>query len=71
MSEVSIKIRDDGPLVIQGAFLLKDGTGAPLSLPSDKPNIALCRCGASQSKPFCDGAHKQSGFESTIRASVS
>lgn len=67
MSDVTIKIRDDGPLVIQGDFILKDGTGSALALPTDKPNIALCRCGASENKPFCDGTHKLTGFQSVIR----
>jgi CDGSH-type Zn-finger protein len=33
-----------------------------------KPAVALCRCGASANKPFCDGAHRSCGFESTVRA---
>jgi CDGSH-type Zn-finger protein len=38
-------------------------------LPTDKEKIALCRCGHSQRKPFCDGSHKMVGFQACERAS--
>ena len=69
MSEVKVNIRDNGPLLIEGDFQLLDAEGNALSLPENKPAYALCRCGASANKPFCDGAHKEAGFESCIRAS--
>ena len=68
MSEVTVKIRDNGPLLVEGAFKLVDAVGSEFVLPADKPAFALCRCGASANKPFCDGAHKAVGFESTVRA---
>ena len=68
MSDVKVSIRDDGPLLVQGDFQLLDAEGNPLPLAADKPAFALCRCGASANKPFCDGAHKSAGFESRVRA---
>lgn len=70
MSEVTIKIRDNGPLLVEGTFTLLDAEGNQIPLAADKPAFALCRCGASANKPFCDGTHKDCGFESTIRAST-
>ena len=69
MSEVTIRIRDNGPLLIEGPFKLLDGEGNPLPLDPDRPAFALCRCGASANKPFCDGAHKNCDFNSVARAS--
>jgi CDGSH-type Zn-finger protein len=68
MSEVKINVRDNGPLLIEGKFQLVDADGNALPLAADKPAFALCRCGASANKPFCDGAHKSAGFESCVRA---
>lgn len=53
--------REDGPLVVQGVPSLKAEGG---QIDPDKPVYALCRCGASQNKPFCDGAHAKVGFTS-------
>lgn len=64
MSEVLIRMRPNGPLVIEGPFKLVDSEGNAFVLPADKPVIALCRCGQSARKPFCDGAHKACGFAS-------
>jgi CDGSH-type Zn-finger protein len=68
MSEVKIRLRPDGPLVIEGPFTLADSVGNLFSLKTDKAAIALCRCGQSGNKPFCDGAHKTCGFVSDERA---
>lgn len=57
-----IRCRENGPLVIQGPFRLVDHLGNAFELPTDKPLVALCRCGQSGNKPFCDGSHKQGGF---------
>ena len=70
MSEVRIRMRPSGPLVIEGPITLVDSQGNPFSLSTDKPGIALCRCGQSANKPFCDGAHKDCGFISDERAIV-
>lgn len=62
MSEVKIRLRPNGPLVVEGPFTLVDQNGNPFPISADKPAIALCRCGASQNRPFCDGSHKTAGF---------
>ena len=70
MSGVTIRMRPDGPLVIEGAVTVVDAHGNPFPLRTDKPLIALCRCGASGQKPFCDGSHKRCGFQSSELAPV-
>ncbi len=60
---IVIRCRENGPLVIQGPFRLVDHLGNEYPLPTDKPLVALCRCGQSKKKPFCDGSHKECGFE--------
>lgn len=67
MSNVTIRIKDNGPLVVEGAITVVDGEGKPYPLPPDKPAVGLCRCGASARKPFCDGSHRTAGFDSAIR----
>jgi CDGSH-type Zn-finger protein len=62
MSQVRIRTRADGPLVVEGPFTLVDSDGNAFELPTDKPAVALCRCGESGKRPFCDGTHRQTGF---------
>jgi CDGSH-type Zn-finger protein len=50
----------DGPLIVRGDFRLVDQDGNDID--PGRATIALCRCGKSGIKPFCDGAHKRSGF---------
>jgi len=50
----------DGPLIVRGDVELIAGDGAPI--PRRRRTIALCRCGLSSIKPFCDGTHKAAGF---------
>lgn len=63
MSDVVIKTRENGPLLVSGQISLCDHLGNKFDL-TGKENVALCRCGASQKRPFCDGSHKNSGFQS-------
>ncbi len=63
MSDVKITIRPNGPYLVAGPIELVDGDGNPVAVDSSKPMIALCRCGHSANKPFCDGAHAGEGFE--------
>ncbi|HET8537654.1 MAG TPA: CDGSH iron-sulfur domain-containing protein [Solirubrobacteraceae bacterium] len=46
----------DGPLLIRGEFTLRDQDGN--DIPVERETIALCRCGKSRIRPFCDGTHK-------------
>ena len=56
---ITIKMRDNGPLVVEGDFTLVDAAG------NEVPIIkkVLCRCGGSTIKPFCDGTHSRIGFQ--------
>ena len=62
MDEVTIRCRANGPYVIEGNVRIVDHLGNVFRPPADKPRVALCRCGQSANKPFCDGAHKACGF---------
>jgi CDGSH-type Zn-finger protein len=50
----------DGPLIVRGSFRLVDQDGGEID--PGRETVALCRCGKSGIKPFCDGSHKRSGF---------
>jgi CDGSH-type Zn-finger protein len=58
--EVTITPYRDGPLLIRGAARLMTPTGETISC--NREPLALCRCGRSKIKPFCDGTHKLVGF---------
>jgi len=64
----TITIRDNGPLLVQGPLTVVDAAGNQFQIPSDKPSVALCRCGQSKNKPFCDGSHKNCNFMAAERA---
>lgn len=67
MSErASIKATDSGPLIVRGPFTVLDGEGREYSI--DRAVVALCRCGHSQNKPFCDGSHARAAFRNEARA---
>ena len=51
----------DGPLLIRGGFRLEDQEGG--SIATGREVVALCRCGKSRIRPFCDGSHKLTGFK--------
>lgn len=56
----------DGPYLVRGAFVVTDQDGN--ELPLERRTIALCRCGRSRMRPFCDGTHKLIGFEAPSAA---
>ena len=49
----------NGPYLVTNVTVLRTPLGEELPVP---PQLALCRCGASATKPFCDGSHTTSGF---------
>jgi CDGSH-type Zn-finger protein len=55
----NISCRPNGPLIVEDLPLLKNSMGEDIPT---KPVIALCRCGGSENKPFCDGTHSRNGF---------
>jgi len=50
----------DGPLIVRGPFTLCDEDGRPIE--TGRSTIALCRCGRSQLRPFCDGSHRRARY---------
>jgi CDGSH-type Zn-finger protein len=51
----------DGPYLVRGPFTLVDQEGNEIEV--RRRVVALCRCGRSQMRPFCDGTHKAIGFQ--------
>ena len=66
MDEVVIIVRPNGPYRVKGPIKLVDVDGNEWDLPETE-YVALCRCGASKEKPFCDSTHKRIGFRPETR----
>jgi 3-phenylpropionate/trans-cinnamate dioxygenase ferredoxin subunit len=67
---IQITVRKNGPYLLSGdlsELQLADADGNAYDI-ADKPMIALCRCGASVNKPFCDGQHSKIGFQAAEAA---
>lgn len=67
---IQVSVRKNGPYLIQGDLAelnLTDADGNPYDF-AGKSMTALCRCGASATKPFCDGQHAKIGFEAAESA---
>ncbi|BBC73934.1 iron-binding protein [Altererythrobacter sp. B11] len=67
---VEIVAKPNGPYVVSGDLSqleLRDGAGNAYDV-SGKKRVFLCRCGASTTKPFCDGQHTKIGFEAAEEA---
>lgn len=67
MAGTRITVRNNGAIRIEGDFELLDQDGKAFGL-AGRTQIALCRCGQSAKKPFCDSTHKTCGFQSTLVA---
>jgi len=64
MSEpIVIRCRENGPYLIKGPVKVVDHLGNEFAIPAGKDNVALCRCGHSKGRPFCDGSHRDVGFQ--------
>jgi CDGSH-type Zn-finger protein len=66
--EVVIVPYRDGPYLVRGAFALRDQAGAAIG--RRRGTVALCRCGKSRTRPFCDGTHRAIGFAAPSHAEV-
>jgi len=59
-SNVKIEIINNGPAIITGGFQVEDKTR---NIEDQKDRVAICRCGLSGNKPYCDGSHRENAFE--------
>lgn len=59
MDKAEIELTENGPLVVRGVARMVGPDGQEITV---KPAMALCRCGHSGNKPFCDGSHKKQGW---------
>jgi len=57
---------DNGPYLVRGPVQIVDPDGGEFKV--ERGTVALCRCGASETKPFCDGTHSKIGFQAVNRA---
>jgi CDGSH-type Zn-finger protein len=68
MSDTVITPYRDGPLLVRGEFRLVDQNGEEIALGGRETTTALCRCGKSRLRPFCDGTHKLVRFRAPSEA---
>ena len=59
-SETTVQVSKGGPYLIKGKFVFV-GTDGKEEI--KEGSVALCRCGGSNNKPFCDGTHRKIGFD--------
>ena len=68
MSDVKVVVKDNGPFLVTGSITVTDADGNTFDT-GGKETVALCRCGASERRPFCDGSHNRCEFKAAERAS--
>ena len=66
LTNVEITVRANGPYLVRGPITVKDPDGNAFTVQGEV--VALCRCGGSTNKPFCDGTHSKIGFDAATRA---
>jgi CDGSH-type Zn-finger protein len=59
--KTTVKLLPNGPIMVEGDFEIFSADGTEMA--EGKGKVALCRCGATASKPFCDGSHTRIGFQ--------
>jgi CDGSH-type Zn-finger protein len=64
IADVNITPCENGPYLVSGAVQLSDDDGR--EIPHGE-HVALCRCGQSRNKPFCDGMHVAVGFDGALK----
>ena len=65
--ETTVRIAADGPLYVTGRIRL----GLPDGSTANDSRVAVCRCGASKNKPYCDNSHLEAGFKDSGRIGAS
>ena len=68
MNDVTMTPTDNGPYLVERGITLLDAAGNQYEV---NGTIAVCRCGHSSTKPFCDGTHAKTNFAAVNRASTS
>lgn len=64
--QTQITALDNGPYLVKGPVIVTDAEGGEFR--AERKTVALCRCGGSTNKPFCDGTHSKIGFRAAQRA---
>jgi len=67
MPATRITVINNGSLRVEGEFEIVDQQGGVFGL-AGRTRVTLCRCGQSNTKPFCDSTHKTCGFDSLVVA---
>jgi len=62
--QTTLEVRPNGPIYVHGKVRIEDDDGNVIR---EDTRVALCRCGGSENKPFCDGTHRVIGFRSDLR----
>ena len=64
--QTKITALDNGPYLVKGPVIVTDAAGGEFR--AERKTVALCRCGGSTKKPFCDGTHSKVGCRAAERA---